>query len=254
MAIDIRISYSRFDSLGRPFGAEGVLKAMQKYNIEKAVLVPEVAVDADFRLGNKEVFEIIRSDPRLYGYLVANPNYPKESIQMMRSGMLSRKFVALALFHGSSRPYANTDDYLEILNAHRRFGKPVFVDTPNAEAVESAEQMARDFPTLKFIFGGMGGRDWKRTMTSGPILNVMLETSGSFDAEKIEDAIANLSPGRVMFGSNLPFTDPSCMLALIQNSDIPKNTMDKILGGNARKLYGLDDEEDSTSEPAPAME
>ncbi|HEY3298064.1 MAG TPA: amidohydrolase family protein [Armatimonadota bacterium] len=244
MAIDIRISYSRFDCLGRPFGAQGVLKAMMKYKIEKAILVPQMAVDSDFRLGNKELWDVIKGDPRLYGYLVPNPNYPKESIQLMRSAMASQKFVALALFRGATRPYPNVDDYREILNAQRRFGKPIFINAENGEAVEAVGQMAREFPTVKFIMGSMGGHDWKRAMTLSTLLNVSLETSGSFDAEKIEDAIENLSPARVLFGSNLPFSDPACMLALIQNSDIPKSTLERILSRNATRLYSLDIDED----------
>ena len=64
-------------------------------------------------------------------------------------------------------------------------------------------EMAREFPTVKFIVGSMGGSEWKRAMTLSPLLNVSLETSGSFDAEKIEEAISNLSPARVLYGSNL---------------------------------------------------
>jgi uncharacterized protein len=222
---------------------------MKKYGIESAILVPEMAVSADFRMGNKELFEAVRNNEGLYGYLAANPNYPRESIQMMRSALASRKFPALAFFCGASRPYPNADDYREILNAHRRFGKPVFVNVPNAEAVESAEEMAREFPTIKFIFGSMGGSEWKRLMPCGRTLNISLETSGSFDAEKIEEAVANYSPGRILFGSGLPVTDPACMLALIQSSDLPKSTIDKILYGNAKKLFGLDAADDWQPEP-----
>jgi uncharacterized protein len=243
MAIDIRISYSRYDCLGRPFGLDGIRKAMDKYSIEKAVLVPEMAVDSDFRLGTKELWEVIKQDDRLFGYFVPNPNYPKESIQFMRTALGSPRFVAIGLFRGASRPYPNVDDYREILNAHRRFGKPVFINAENAEAIGAAEQMAREFSTLKFVLGSMGGREWKRAMTCGPQLNILLETSGSFDAEKIEEAATVLGPHRLLYGSGLPYSDPSCMLAMIQNSDISKSAMDGILRLNAVKLFKLDGEQ-----------
>jgi len=44
---------------------------------------------------------------------------------------------------------------------------------------------------------------------------------------------------RVLYGSNLPFSDPASMLALIQNSDLPKDSMEKILGGNAKRLFAM---------------
>jgi predicted TIM-barrel fold metal-dependent hydrolase len=240
MAIDIRANFSKYDALGRPFGAEGLSKAMERYGIETAILVPSLAVNADFRLGNKELFDAIKSDDRLYGYLVVNPNYPDESRQLMRQVMNSRKFPAVALFQGASRPYPNADDYREILNAYRRFSKPVFVNTEHAEAVAAAEEMAKEFQTIKFIFGSMGGAEWKRSMTCHQILNVVLETSGSFDAEKIEEAVAHFGPHRVLFGSDLPLSSPASMLALIQSSELPKDAMEKILDGNARRIFGLD--------------
>jgi len=240
MAIDIRVNFSEYDGLGQPFGVKGALEAMQKYNIERAVLVPRMAVDSDFRLGNKELFEAIRSDDRLFGYLAVNPNYPEESIRLMRSAMGLPKFIAAACFQGASLPYPNIDDYREILNAYRRFGKPVFVYTPHAEAVEAAEQMAAEFPAIKFVFGSMGGEEWKRAMTSSRLLNVLLETSGSFDAEKIEETVEHFGAHRVLYGSNLPFSDPASMLALIQNSDLPEESLEKILSGNAERLFAME--------------
>jgi len=237
--IDTRMNFCRYDSLGRPFGTDGVLKAMQKYGIETAILVPKMAVDADFRLGNRELFEAIKTSDQLYGYLVINPNYPKETVQIMRSAMSSRKFLALALFDGASLPYPNVHDYRDILNAHRRFSKPVFVNVANGEAIAAAEQMAKEFPSIKFIIGQMGGKDWKRMMACGQTLNMIVETSGSFDAEKIEEAIENFGLHRVVFGSNFPYSDPDCMLALIENSDIPKTVMEKILSENAKTIFKL---------------
>ena len=240
MAIDIRVNFSQYDAVGRPFGVEGVSKAMQKHGVETGVLVPRLAVDADFRLGDKELFEAIKSDSKLFGYLVVNPSYPEESIQLMRSAMNSPKFLALALFQGASRPYPNLDDCREILNAFRRFTKPVFVNVAYAEAVAAAEQMAREFHTIKFIFGSMGGENWRRAIACDRVLNVVLETSGCFDSEKIAEAVAQFGAHRVLFGSDLPFSDPASMLALIQSSNISKDAMAKILGDNAKRLFGMD--------------
>ena len=250
MAMDIRISFSQYDSLGRPFGIDGVLRTMQKHSIESAVLVPDLAVDCDIRRGNKELFDAIKADNRLLGYLVVNANYPEESIQLMRSAMASPKFVALALFNGSSRPYPNVDDYRDILNAYRRFGKPVFVNAAHAEALSAVEQMAQEFVTHKFIVGCMGGEDWKRAMTWSRLLNVVLECSGSFDAEKIEETVACLGAHRILFGSDAPLADPASMLALIQNSNISKESMDKILGGNAKRIFNLERPVEQASEEA----
>lgn len=243
MAIDIRVNYSDFDAVGRPYGKDGLIKAMERYNIEIAVLTSRLAVECDFRQGNEELFEVLKSDDRLYGYFVVNPSYPEESVELMRQRMNSPKFLAAALYSGSTKPYPNMDDFDEILNGYRRFSKPVFVHTANLEAVDAADEMAQAFPTLKFILGGMGGPDWKRAVIVAEArVNVFLETSGSYDSEKIGDAVEQVGAHRLLFGSDQPFADPASMLALIKSSGISDEAMGKIAGQNARKLFeGLGD-------------
>ncbi|MHB1001044.1 MAG: amidohydrolase family protein [Armatimonadota bacterium] len=244
MIIDIRMNFSQYDALNRPYGVEGVLAAMDKYGIDKSILVSTLAIDSDFRMGNKELFDAIKTNDRLFGYLVVNPNYPEETIQMMRSVMNSPKFLAAAFFQGYSRPYPNLEDYREIIKAYRRFSKPIFVNTPNAEAVAAAEQMAQEFNTIKFIFGSMGGDNWHRAISNTKQLNVYLEASGSFDADKIESAVANLGPHRLMFGSDAPFSDPASMLALVRSSGISPDAVAKILGSNAERFFNIQTAED----------
>jgi predicted TIM-barrel fold metal-dependent hydrolase len=225
--------------LGKPYGAQGVLGQMQKYRIETSILFSAMAVSSDFKAGNQELTQVLQDQPNLYGYFVLNPNYEDESIEAMRTALNSRKFVAAALFVGDSQPFPNLDDYDTILNAYRRFAKPVYIYTDSAEAVMAAIEIAKAFPTIKFILGSMGGNEWKRTMACSKQLNVYLETSGSFDAEKIEEAVANFGDHRVLFGSGSPYADPVSALALVQSSRIPRESMEKILGENARTVFGL---------------
>jgi len=239
MAVDIRMNYLERDQLGRPFGRDGILACMDKYKIDTAVVVPNLAVTCDFREGNRQMVEAIKGDGRLYGYLVVNPNYPDESVELMREMMSNRKLVALAIFRGASRPYPNLDDCDEIINSYRRFSKPVFLHAPDAASVEAAKEIAAAFPTLQFIFGSMGGPDWKRALNLGKLINVHLETSGSFDVEKIEEAVEKVGAHKVLFGSDLPFSDPASEIALIRGSNVPKDAMIKVFDQNAVKLFGF---------------
>ena len=90
MILDIRMNFSKYDALGRPFGLEGVLASMDKYGIDKAILISTLAINADFRLGAKEMFDAIKSNDRLYGYLPVNPSYPEETVQLMSRRHSSR--------------------------------------------------------------------------------------------------------------------------------------------------------------------
>lgn len=238
MAIDIRVIYTDYDAVGRPYGKDGLLKAMERYSIETAVLTSRLAIECDFKKGNEDLHEVLKTDDRLYGYLVANPNYPEETIEQMRERMNSPKFLAAAFYSGATKVYPNVEDYEEILNGYRRFTKPVFVHTTCIEAVDAVDEMAKAFPTIKFILGGMGGPDWKRAINvADRRVNVLLETSGSYDSEKIGDAVKRVGAHRILFGSDQPFADPASMLALIKSSGISDESMARIAGQNARKLF-----------------
>ncbi|HET6455041.1 MAG TPA: hypothetical protein VFI02_11610, partial [Armatimonadota bacterium] len=70
MPIDARVNFTRHDAVGWAFGIEGVKKALDRFGIETAILIPRLSVDADFLQGNKDLLEAIKGDDRLYGYLV----------------------------------------------------------------------------------------------------------------------------------------------------------------------------------------
>ena len=258
MPIDIRVNFTEHDAVGRPFGIEGVRKALDRFQIETAILIPRLAVDADFAQGNKELLEAIKSDDRLYGYLVVNPVFPDESIKLMRQAMILPKFAGMAMFQGASKSFPNLDDCREILNSYRRYTKPVLLQADSPEAVSAAEGIAGEFPSTKFVLGSMGGehcpatgsrdRREKCVMGLSKYMNLFLETSGSLESSKIEEAVASFGPRRVLFGSDLPFGNPASMLALIQTSSIPKDVMTRIFATNARTLFGLGKEAQPSEE------
>lgn len=239
MAIDARIIYNRLDGLGKPFGTEAILKNMEKYRIEASVLVSGMAIDADVQVGNQELLDAIKDTPSLYGCLVVNPAYTEESIELMRSAMPSPKVIALGLFRGVSTPHPNLDDYRDLINAYRRFTKPIFIHAPNVDAVAAAAQIAKEFTGIKFVLGSMGGDDWRATMAYAKQLNLILETSGSFDSDKIEMAANEFGAHRIIYGSDFPYSDIPAMLALIQSSGLAKESLARILGDNAKSLFNI---------------
>ncbi len=239
MAIDARVTLRRQDFLGMPFGPEAILKAMERYRIDTAVVCSGMAVDADFRRGNAELIEVINADPRLYGCVVLNPAYPEESVETMRALMNKSRVVAMGLFIGASRPHPNIDDCRDMLNSYRRYTKPVMLHTPNAAAVVAAAEIAKEFPGIKFILGSMGGADWPSVLPFAKQLNLVPETSGSFDSEKIAAVAEAYGPHRVIFGSDFPRSDIAAMLALVQSSGLPKESLAMIVNDNAKKLFGI---------------
>lgn len=85
-------------------------------------------------------------------------------------------------------------------------------------------------------------------MDLGKHVNLFLDTSGSLESSKIEEALESFGPRRVLFGSDLPFGNPASMLALVQSSGVPRDVVTRILDTNAKNLFGFGKEAASQEE------
>jgi predicted TIM-barrel fold metal-dependent hydrolase len=162
------------------------------------------------------------------------------SIAVMRDQMGFRKFLGMAVAGVKSDEPVTKMVSDEIINAYRRYGKPLFLFTPNGECVQSALEIARGFPMLKVVFLGMGGDDWRTAIAAAHAsTNVLLETSGAMDRAKLPAAIEAIGAHRILFGSGSPRVDAAAVLGLVHDSALSEDARRKILCENANKLFGL---------------
>jgi predicted TIM-barrel fold metal-dependent hydrolase len=121
----------------------------------------------------------------------------------------------------------------------------VFLDPDTREGVLAAQEIAKAFPGMKFILLGMGGDAWRTAAAAASqTLNLVLETSGSLSPDKIGYAMEMIGSHRMVFGSNLPFTDPAITIGLVEDADIPDADKKMIFQGTARKIFTAPREED----------
>lgn len=227
-----------------------VIADMHARGIDGAVLFSAHARLVDPLAGNRILRKMLDQGPNLYGCLVTNTNRVDASITVMREQMSSRKFVAMAVV--SPRPDEPVHKLVadEIINSYRRYTRPLYLVTPNAEAVSAALEIARGYPMLKVVLVGMGGSDWRTAIAAAhQCTNVYLETSGAFDRAKLPAAVEALGTHRIVFGSGSPHVDPAAAMGLVEDSDLSEDARRKILFDNAQKLFGLD----APSEPEEAQ-
>jgi predicted TIM-barrel fold metal-dependent hydrolase len=134
------------------------------------------------------------------------------------------------------------DDAREILNAQRRFAKPVAIRVPDGDAVHAARQIAAEFPAMKFVLLGMGGEDWRLAVTAAKQhLNLYLEISGSLDSDKVAQASSVITPRKLLYGSGLPQAAPELTLALVESAPtLTRADRNRILSENAVALLRTD--------------
>lgn len=217
-----------------------VSELLAQRGIERAIVYSARAARVDPLSGNRILKAMIEPIPGLFGCVVAHVNRVDSSVQAVRELLGQRSFV------GVMPVSVSPDDILpplladEILNACRRYQKPVFLLTPNGACVDAALRLAKTYNVHKFIFVGMGGSDWRAAIAAGQqAANIYLETSGVLDTAKVPAAIEGVGSHRILFGSGLPDLDPAAALGMLEDADVRPNDKRRILFENADKLFGL---------------
>jgi len=108
--------------------------------------------------------------------------------------------------------------------------------------------MITSFPDVTLICAHWGGGlpfyalmpEVKRVMN-----NVYFDTAASpllYDSQVYSQVIQLVGSDRVLFGSDWPLLTPGRLLEEIKALELPEETSDRILAGNARRLLGIGDE------------
>ncbi len=218
-----------------------VAQQMQARSVDRTILISARAVQADPISGNRILRAMLDQAPGLYGCLTAHLNRVDASLQAIRELMSSRKMVAIMLTSTVPDEPLHLLVADEVLNACRRYQKPIYLNTPNAACVDVALQLAKTYPMHKFVMLGMGGADWRTAIAAAhQSVNIFLETSGAMDRSKIPAAVELLGAHRILFGSGSPHRDPVAAVGLLEDSEVSEGDARRILHDNAYRLFNLE--------------
>jgi len=234
---------------------DATLSTLRGYQTEGAALLSSLAADCDFVTGNKQLREILSPAAGLFGWVTLGAGYPAESQEEQRRHQNRPGFVGAALVGAPGRP-ATLEDAREILNAQRRYAKPVALLVPDLDAVHAARVIAAEFPAMRFVFLGMGGEDWRAAVAAArQHLNVYLEISGSLDSDKVALASSVVTARKLLYGSGLPDGSPALTRALVESAPtLTRPDRGRILSENAVALLRARVEEDEPGEEDGADE
>ena len=236
--IDARVQIGTTPTWGTAFTEGHLLRMMERHGIERCVVSSTIANSCDFIRGNAQIREIVGKG-RIFGCTVVNTQYQLESIEDMRANLALPSFVALAITSGTPGRHVTLDECEEILNSHRRFAKPVMLEVSTKEGVLAANEIAKAFPGIKFVLMSMGGTAWRTAIAMADhTLNLVLEISGVPNPEKVRLAVETVGAHRMIFGSNLPFSDPGVTLGMLDDGGISNSDKKMILEGTAKRLFG----------------
>lgn len=226
---------------GSNHNAAAVTSTMQARGIDSAVLLSTHARQVDPLAGNRILKATVEQAPNLYGCLVSHVNRVEASTTAMRELMTNRKMLGMTIVAEDANEPVHRLVADEIINAYRRYSKPLFLFAHNEAMVEEALSIAKAFNMLKIVLIGMGGRDWRSAIAAAhATTNILLDTSGALDRAKIPAAVEAIGAHRILFGSGSPQTDAAAALGLLQDVELSQEAKNRILFGNAQRLFGLD--------------
>lgn len=235
--IDVRVQTGTTPIWGTPFTEGHLRRMMEKYGIERCIVSSAIASSCDFVRGNAQTKEIA-GKPGIFGCAVVNNQYPPLAIEDMRKYLSLHQFESMLIRSGTPGKPVTLDESADILNSFRRFAKIIMIEATDREGVLAAEQIAKTFNGLKFVLLGMGGSAWRTAIdVADKTLNIVLEVSGTLSPDKIRLAAEKVGAHRMVYGSNLPFADPSVTIGLVEGADITDGEKRLIFEGTAKRLF-----------------
>ena len=209
-----------------------ILRRNREAGIDKACIFP-ISHDT-FEQANREIERIVKQHPEKFiGFAKHDPVKEKGRIRTM----LLRECRELGLrglkLHVTPTP--------EVLDTVAELGIPILWHPSPDVAVFN--KVAAAYPKIDFILAHLGSdlsADWREHAAAIDSArdhpNVYLDTGAAVLTRYIEQAVKELGPEKVIFGSDEPEVDCRLEIFKIRVLKLPKEQEEKILGGNMARL------------------
>ncbi|MCR5625956.1 MAG: amidohydrolase family protein [Lachnospiraceae bacterium] len=250
---------------------DGLIASMEEADVDLSVVVP-VATDPsqvikinDRAINNNEKYYFNSTGRRVFSFGAIHPDfadYKAEILRIKESGMKGIKIHPV---------YQDTDindiRYLNIIDFAAANDLIVLthagLDVGYPGAVRCSPKMCREvidkIGDFKFILAHMGGwENWDEVPETFADTNAYIDTAFSTeDLEPLSDGywdgkdismlgrkdvkafVKAFGSDRILFGSDSPWTKQSRSIEFLRECGLDKEDLDKILGGNAKKLLGI---------------
>ncbi len=254
--VDVHVHLGASAALDVAGGVDDLLRKMDFNGIACAILSPIPGQEdpdgvASIRRVNDAIAAARDAHPDRFPRILAaaEPRHGAAGLAEVDRVMGDLGFAGLGFhndFQGLPADHPNMFAIMDRLSAHA--GAIVQAHTAIHSWLEAPFQvgkLARAFPEITFVNAHalMDRIQMSYTLDQAPqIPNMYFDTCVSIkQGFPIEAVVAALGDDRFMFGSDIPYFRDRCFdLDLIVQADIPEESKQKILGGNARRLFALE--------------
>jgi predicted TIM-barrel fold metal-dependent hydrolase len=200
---------------GQELSADDLLRSMDDNGIARSVVSPLKPVDYHLGPENDHIAAAVAAHPdRFEGFARVDPWQGRAAVEEARRAF---DFGLVGLFlHPFEEQFAANDERVyPLMELLRDRGMPLLLagGYPGFSHPSQIGDLAREFPQVTIIathggqlnISGLLLADAGRMLRANP--NVLMETSGIYREDFIEDTVRELGAERVVFGSNAPYMD-----------------------------------------------
>jgi len=245
---DIKTGIGNFSKPTQYIESEKLLKIMDTYSIEKAIVYHSLSREISPIEGNKVLIEEIKKYERLIPSWAISPpdsgdieNFEKYIIEGVEKGV-----KVFWIFHNVYRVPLSHYFYSGTFKIIEKLKIPVIIEPtiPFEWQVDSGDWdgirlICEKHPDLPVIFSEFRTRYHIRIVLSflKNYKNFYYDISSCWNYRAVEK-LAEITDGeKLIMGTNLPFSDPGQSIGIICTSDLPEKTKNKIAFENSSSLF-----------------
>jgi len=204
-----------------------------RLHYEKVILSSIRALNDDFVSGNKELFDCVSQDPRLYGLAVVDPTRTKESLAQIEKYSRTKKCAGIKTIQDLYGIGLDHESYRPILKKAREKNLPVMAHIPGMG------QAAQLNPDVAFICAHSTYGRVKNLFKYPNIFFDIATSHHDIQESQFEAMIREGGEDRILFASDGPLVDPSWTLGKLASCRFSQDQLEKILFFNALKAFPM---------------
>lgn len=236
---DAHIHVGTWPEFGLRFELEDLKEMMSAYKIDAAVVTP--ALTGDTLIANASLQKQVRGIMNLYFFAWVQPGPWQNMLLVYLEQNLSE--IRGLKFHASAAQTSITDRKMDGFLELADHAELPFLYHAGRTPISWPDRLmgiASSYSNIKFIIAHLGGNAYDRivdTLRRWPVLpeNVYVESSTARHPDLLVRAFEQW-PGRVMYGSDLPFTDMRLNFDCLRYAGLHHN--EEFMGGVLSRLLG----------------
>lgn len=226
---------------GVDYSLTALLRRMEEFSIEKALVLHSVAREHDPSYGNARLMEEIKGHSNLLPVWALIPHHTGE---MDAPDELAEKMIASGVKAAAMFPSIGAHIFSlkrwsigPLLDALSERHIPVIMGCEQVGGMEGMAEFALSYPKLTVIATNVNYR-YDRilfpAMDAAP--NLHLETSTYKTYFGLQEFVKRFGSERLVFGSGMPAIDPAASVSIVTWSGLPMEQQEMIAHGNLERI------------------